>query len=210
MLYTAATCSLYIYSVSVRHFRRRGSLSKTLKTGWAEKADEAYSSALSWIYRKQKPVEKRADDEARWGSMLIVLAGKNEGRKKADNACWAWVCVCESVCTLLFKQHTCGVRIESNSTEMIIVNATWSEEGKNNEDNQGQTSEKDCWSQQLFSSSINMPDFDCQIFLTNTKKTKNDSSPIYNTLEIWKNMCDQLLSSTCIFILSDNVVIIKE
>lgn len=33
-------------------------------------------------------------------------------------------CVCESVCALLLKQHTCGVRIESKSTEMIIVNAT--------------------------------------------------------------------------------------
>lgn len=67
ILYTAATCTLAT-------FQKKDKFKQTLKT-----ADEAYSSALSWIYKMQKPAEKRADDEARWGSVLIVLAGEEKG-----------------------------------------------------------------------------------------------------------------------------------
>lgn len=62
--------------------------------------------------------------------MLTVLAGKNLGGggliMLVEAACvWSSVCV---FCMLLLK-HTCSLRIEGNSTEMMIVNAASSEEG---------------------------------------------------------------------------------
>lgn len=47
---------------------------------------------MSWICRKQEAGEKRADDEARCGSMLTLLAGKHTG---------GGVCVCRVVILLV-------------------------------------------------------------------------------------------------------------
>lgn len=48
-----------------------------------------------WICRKQEPREKRADDEARWGSMLTVFAG---------NGGWELIMLVKAACVFA---HSC-------------------------------------------------------------------------------------------------------
>lgn len=100
----------HIYSAVMQLLWKKWKFKQNWEWRWGEKADGAYSSALSWICRKQEAGEKRADDEARCGSMLPLLAGKTRRGSRGGLYCLSrlHVChVCLCVCTVLLKQHTC-------------------------------------------------------------------------------------------------------
>lgn len=99
MWYTALTCTRLQCSGAT--FRQKGKFKQNSETRWGEKADEAYSSALSWICGKQ---ETRGEKSWWWGSLrqhAHRVSREKRGGKKGDNACRGCMCV---VCVFA---HSC-------------------------------------------------------------------------------------------------------